>query len=768
MEDFGNLEAPPAETPRLWCQWCYRLLSRPAIGWLLLGGSLLATLLGSFAAWQQLRTRDQARFLTQTERFQDSLAQELERYDLLLHSARSLWAAHPPASGAAWSSYVQELTAFKNFLGLRAFGYIERTQTGQLSALPEPLAQNAPAEHTSVQAARTQDSSGAHFFLKFLEPAQAGGLALGQDFANAPDTSNALQQARDSGRATLISGSPFLRTSAPAEMLVVLPVYSIGSQATNSALRRTTLLGWVCASFQLVQLLNHVHRDFHQVVDVEVLDGAKLLATTRPHARPAGLPNAIAPARRLARATQLSWADRDWTLRWSTGLGFRSASWFSAPGHISAAGLGLALSLLVFGIVRAVANTQKRAQALAEQMTAKLRLQNHAIVCAKHGIFVIDARRADYPVIYANPAFERITGHSFNRSSSAVQTALPWCDVLDPAQLPNMAGLPHPDGTDQALLREFSRNGTRSWAEFRFMPVLGQDGRRTHYLGIVEDVTERMRSTEALRRAEQRCHASNEKLRRAQLQLIQAAKLESIGTLAAGVAHEVKNPLQTILTGVDYLRHTLANPRKGVAIALGDMREAVRRADTIVRELLELSRNTPFELAEANLNQVLERCLRLLSSQLLAARIQVVRLFEPQLPLVPLDPGKMEQVFLNLCLNAIQAMNQGGVLTLTTRLTSFDQEFPLSLTGQQFRPTEQLVIGEVKDNGPGISPENLARVFDPFFTTKPAGQGTGLGLPVVKRIIDLHGGLIDIRNAPERGVVVTIALPVSVPNHENA
>ena len=252
---------------------------------------------------------------------------------------------------------------------------------------------------------------------------------------------------------------------------------------------------------------------------------------------------------------------------------------------------------------------------------------------------------------------------------------------------------------------------------------------------------------------------SHEQLEKTQLQLIQSAKMECIGTLAAGVGHEVKNPLQTILMGLDYVNNSLPQRTENVGLVLGDMRDAVVRADSIIRELLQLSADTAFELTQGDLNGLVERSLRLLNAELVAARTNVVCRLEPGLPPVRMDARKMEQVLLNIFINALQAMTQGGTLRVTTRSGRLGEDLQVNGSlADQFRPGERLVVAEVQDTGPGIDPQHLARIFDPFFTTKPVGKGTGLGLSVVKKIIDLHKGALEVLNAPEGGVVVILVL----------
>jgi signal transduction histidine kinase len=248
-------------------------------------------------------------------------------------------------------------------------------------------------------------------------------------------------------------------------------------------------------------------------------------------------------------------------------------------------------------------------------------------------------------------------------------------------------------------------------------------------------------------------------LKATELQLIQAAKLESIGTLAAGVAHEVKNPLQTILMGLHYLTHNLPAGSEGIALALQDMRDAVTRANAIIRGLLELGAVPKSETKPEDLNACIERSLDLLHYELVATQTNLVRQLAVDLPLLSMDRGKMEQALINLFLNALHAMSQGGTLTVTTRVVQLSEDLARQEhLFRQFKPGDALAVTEVQDTGTGIPDNLLPKVFDPFFTTKPAGQGTGLGLAVVKKIVDLHGGAVDIRNVPSGGVRVTVVL----------
>jgi PAS domain S-box-containing protein len=307
--------------------------------------------------------------------------------------------------------------------------------------------------------------------------------------------------------------------------------------------------------------------------------------------------------------------------------------------------------------------------------------------------------------------------------------------------------------------RIIHKDGCIRWIRNVSVPHKDQQGRVVAYDGLISDITKRKHAEEVLTKTLADLKASHEALKTTQLELIQSAKMETLGKLAAGVAHEVKNPLQTLLMGLDYLSNNPGTASEDLTRILSDMRDAVRRADSIICELLQLSAASHIAMPPEDLNNVVERSLWLINHELSAAHITVIRDLAPNLPLVGLDKMKMEQVFINLFINALQAMPKGGTLTLRTRAGRWRNNASATRrTAEPFQPGDAVVVAEVQDTGVGIPKENLARIFDPFFTTKPVGVGTGLGLSVVKTIIDLHGAVIDIQNAPQGGVLVTLAL----------
>lgn len=319
------------------------------------------------------------------------------------------------------------------------------------------------------------------------------------------------------------------------------------------------------------------------------------------------------------------------------------------------------------------------------------------------------------------------------------------------------------------------KEGGVRWVRNTTIPHRDPNGQLVSYDGLITDITDRKlaslkledavallaRRDRILNKMVQRLRASHRDLKKTQLQLIQAAKLESVGTLAAGVAHEVKNPLQTILLGLHYLTRKLAGEPDDVLLTLADMRDAVRRANAIIRELLLLSAETDFRPEPGDLTAVIERSLLLMRNDLIAGKVDLVCDLATGLPPVPMDAVKLEQVFINFLLNARQAMPQGGRLRVVTREVRLDNgpstRPPLL---RRFKSGQRLVIVEIEDTGCGIAEAHLPRLFDPFFTTKPVGVGTGLGLSVARRIVDLHEGAVEIGNIPTGGARVTMVLKV--------
>lgn len=229
-----------------------------------------------------------------------------------------------------------------------------------------------------------------------------------------------------------------------------------------------------------------------------------------------------------------------------------------------------------------------------------------------------------------------------------------------------------------------------------------------------------------------------------QNQLRHADRLATLGRLAAGVAHEMNDPLANIL-GFAQLAQKAGPSPESVERDLEHIVQAALHAREIVRKLLWFAHRSPLQFGPVDLNQIVQDSLALLSRNTSARSTSIHLDLEPGLPMLQADSTQVRQVVVNLLHNALQAIQTSGSLTARTR----------SEAGE--------VLLSVRDTGVGMSPDVLAQIFDPFFTTKDVGEGTGLGLSVVHGIVEAHGGRIDVHSEPGRGSLFEVRLPLPHP-----
>jgi PAS domain S-box-containing protein len=235
-------------------------------------------------------------------------------------------------------------------------------------------------------------------------------------------------------------------------------------------------------------------------------------------------------------------------------------------------------------------------------------------------------------------------------------------------------------------------------------------------------------------------------LNRLELQLRRADKLGALGTLAAGVAHEVKNPLHALSLNLHLLTQELTGPGRPdaeIASYLDILRAEIQRIHRIVENFLRFARPPVPETKPVDLNGTIERVLSLVAFEAAGREVRIHTQLDPDLDSIPADEGQLCQVFLNVVINALQATPPGGALTVRTRVDG---------------PCVETLF---RDTGDGIRPEHLPHLFDPYFTTRPGG--VGLGLAIAHRIVEGHHGTIDVDSGPGSGTAVVIRLPRAGP-----
>ena len=419
-----------------------------------------------------------------------------------------------------------------------------------------------------------------------------------------------------------------------------------------------------------------------------------------------------------------------------------------------------------FGISRDITRMRRAAEALRDSEQRYGRLLDSV----SDYVYTVTMRDGQVVGTSHGPGCLAVTGY---RPDEFQNDAWLWHRIIHPEDqdlvvenINRMLEEKAPRAIEHRIIR---RDGAVRWVRNKQVAHCDDAGQLESYDGLVSDITER-------KEAEAQVHEANAKLRTvltdltkthedlktAQLQLIQAEKLQSIGRLAAGVAHEVKNPLATLQMGVQCLLDVGLGSNAALAPVIDEMLDAVTRASSVIGELLNLSSPEELGMRKAELNPLIEKSLRFVRQETAEHKIKVIRKLAPDLPTCTVDPDKIEQVLINLVMNACDAMPTGGTLSVTSArktLGRSDVEFEAGdREGVRFQAGEEVVVIELKDTGTGIPKSKMSHIFDPFYTSKPTGKGAGLGLAVARKIIELHKGRITIANRPNGGVVATILL----------
>jgi two-component system NtrC family sensor kinase len=344
------------------------------------------------------------------------------------------------------------------------------------------------------------------------------------------------------------------------------------------------------------------------------------------------------------------------------------------------------------------------------------------------GIVVVDPRGV--PLIF-NEGAERILGYKAEEIIGNLQNFRRFYPREVAAEIMRRMRSPEygpPDKLNATRMTFINKNGEEVPVNFS-ATIIRERGQEVGSVGIFTDLREILKV--------------HQELEAAQSQLLHTEKIASLGRMAAGVAHEINNPLAGILIYAELLQRDLADDavnRENIEVII----DQTMRCQHIVHRLLDFSRQSLGERKLFDVNDIIQRCVELISHQAFFHNIKVLQRLDPVLPQIVGDPGQLQQVFTNLLLNAADAMNGQGQITISSQPTASGDEIILKFT----------------DTGCGITPENRDKIFEPFFTTKPPGKGTGLGLSIVYGVIQRHGGTITADSPPEGGTTFTITLPL--------
>lgn len=408
------------------------------------------------------------------------------------------------------------------------------------------------------------------------------------------------------------------------------------------------------------------------------------------------------------------------------------------------------------------------------QIEEELRLHDRAMAASSCGITIADARQPDMPLIYINEAFEAITGYPTAEVLGKNCRFLQGEDRSQP-ELDEMRAALKEGRSCRITIRNYRKDGSLFWNELFTAPVFDHDGQLTHYVGVQTDVTARKLAEEALTRKTIELERALTELRETQVLLVHSEKMNALGQMVAGVAHEINNPISFVNSNLHSFKQSVGelsgayDALEGLILEAGSAAEqdaarhireqaeldfllsdvddlltasfeGLARVRKIVEALRTFSRLDEADLKVANLGENLRSTLLMARGEL-QGKVEV-QLDVDDLPDIKCYPAELNQVFLNIIINAAQAIEGKGLLTITGRELADSLELRFT------------------DTGAGIPPDVVDKIFNPFFTTKAVGTGTGLGLSIAHKIItDRHHGSIRVESTPGAGATFIITLP---------
>ncbi len=679
-----------------------------------------------------------------------ALVRRMAVYEQVLQGARGFLRGSVDVSQRDFAEYYGVLRLDQRFPGIEAIGIATIIPPARLPAhIAAMRAAGFPDYEVKPPGPRDLYTSITH-----IQPFEGRNLrAFGYDMYSEPVRRAAMETARDSGAAAATGRVTLVQEGAQnvqPGFLMYVPVYRHDLPHDTVAERRSAIAGWVYAPFRMHDLMRGLGGTQAADLEVEIYDGARptdaSLLYRSPGARPHG-------ARSMFSYSEvLTPAGRTWTLAIRSAPRFDAALDKRPTALIAATGLGLGLLLSL--VVWLLATERRRALQVADGMTLELRKSRDRIDTERQRIRLIlqnaydaflaigpDGRVTDWNA-QATTLFGWQEEEALGREAIELITAPEWRERWRSHFTAFMARGECALLAAPTEIKLADRHGRELAVEIA-VTALPQPGGFAA-VAFVRDIRPRKEAEERERQRQQR-------LDEARLALNRSQKLEAVGKLTGGVAHDFNNILHIISANVQLMMRNEESSRK----RLLSIMDAVERGKKLAAQLLAFARRQPLHPSVVSPAQLIERMDSLLH-RAAGDAIQIRFAIPDTLWNILVDPNQLENVLLNLVINARDAMHNEGRITIALDNVRVDDDSDLA--NANIRPGEYVKIA-VSDTGSGMPPEVMERAFEPFYTTKPEGKGTGLGLSMAHGFVKQSGGHIRLASALGEGTTVIIYLP---------
>jgi PAS domain S-box-containing protein len=704
---------------------------------------LAAALAVTWLVWEHERQVTRAQLRSQ---FDFSLRETVSRveqrmaaYEQMLRGVQGLFATSMEVDRSAFHNYVEALQLGANLAGIQAVGVVRHVPAARLEAHVSAMRRLGFPDYV-IQPEGLRES---YAPITQREPDIGRNRArLGFDAWADPVRRRAMETARDSGKAA-VSGRVRLavdtETYTRPGFVMYMPIYARGQPQDSVAMRRAGLVGWVYTSVHMDEFMASLYGENPPGLAVSLYDGVEPSDATLMYRSAPGEQRRQPAA--LAANEYLVFAGHTWTLATNTMAEFEARFARDAAPLIAVTGTGL--SLLLALLAWQMATGRARALRLAGAMTAELRDSEEKFRAIANCTVNWEVWWGlDGKPRWINPSVMEYTGYSVEECMAMPDFvgALFHAEDIARVRAEIQKGLQGLGGRDLEF-RCVRKDGSLFWLSMSWVPIHDGQGVFSGFRTSGRDITERKQSEVAREQLE--------------AQLRESQKMEALGTLAGGVAHDFNNILTTISGNVELARQDVGTDHAAQA-SLEEIDKASRRAKDMVQQILAFGRRQQLERKATSLALIVLESERLLRATLPANVVLRVDCLADA-PSVLADATQVKQIILNLCANALHAVQDlARPGAIEVRLSAHDHTGSAAFPDL---PPGRYACLTIRDNGSGMDEATRAHIFEPFFTTKPMGKGTGLGLSVVHGIAQAHEARVAVESAPGEGTTFRVYFP---------